>query len=150
MITCQLPVQSIPTVYAFVDSRPVDAFQGALPESQIRAFVQKLVGEAANSPVDDAIEQGKAALEAGDADGAAAIFAEVLQHEPENAVALAGIARYHLSVGSIEDANAAIADLPPPGRHDPPAAGRTAPSAPAATSPLHPPDPTRPAGPPHA
>src|SRR3546814_3469411 len=130
MITCQLPVQSIPTVYAFVDSRPVDAFQGALPESQIRAFVQKLVGEAANSPVDDAIEQGKAALEAGDADGAAAIFAEVLQHEPENAVALAGIARHHLSVGSIEDAKAAIADIPAAGRNDPPAAGRNAPFRP--------------------
>src|SRR3546814_4788730 len=45
MIAGQLRVQSIPTVYAFVDGRPVDAFQGALPESQIRAFVQKLVGE---------------------------------------------------------------------------------------------------------
>lgn len=112
MIAGQLRVQSIPTVYAFVDGRPVDAFQGALPESQVRAFVEKLAGSAANSPVAEALEQGKAALESGDADTAAAIFAEVLQHEPENAVALAGIARYHIGVGNIEDAKAAIADIP--------------------------------------
>src|SRR3546814_19093751 len=71
MIAGQLRVQSIPTVYAFVDGRPVDTFQGALPESKIRAFVQKLAGEAANSPVDDATEQGTAAAEALSAHGAA-------------------------------------------------------------------------------
>ncbi|MET4699479.1 putative thioredoxin [Constrictibacter sp. MBR-5] len=119
MIAGQLRVQSIPTVYAFVDGRPVDGFQGALPESQIKAFVQKLAGSAANSPVDDALAEGKAAFEAGDAEGAAAIFAEVLQHEPQNAVALAGIAQYHLSVGSLDDAKAAVADIPAGERKDP-------------------------------
>ena len=117
-IAGQLRVQSIPTVYAFVDGRPVDGFQGALPESQIKEFVKKLAGSAANSPIDDAIAEGKALLEAGDAEGAAAIFAEVLQHEPENAVALAGIAQYHLAVGSLDDAKAALADIPPAGRND--------------------------------
>src|SRR5690606_36703011 len=83
-----------------------------LPESQVRAFVEKLAGRPANSPDAEAREQGEDALEGADADTAAAIFAEVLQHEPENAVALAGIARYHIGVGNIEDAKAAIADIP--------------------------------------
>ncbi|MFN4088006.1 MAG: tetratricopeptide repeat protein, partial [Alphaproteobacteria bacterium] len=118
MIAGQLRVQSIPTVYAFVDGRPVDGFQGALPESQIRAFVEKLAGAAANSPIDEAVAQGKATFEAGDLEGAAAIFAQVLQHEPENAVALAGLAQYHLSAGNLEEAKAAIADIPAAERKD--------------------------------
>ena len=64
----QLRVQSIPTVYAFVDGRPVDAFQGALPESQVKAFVEKLTGPAGPSALDDLIALGKESLEIGDAD----------------------------------------------------------------------------------
>ena len=62
----QLRVQSIPTVYAFVDGRPVDAFQGALPESQVKAFIEKVAGPAGPSAIDDLIALGKESLEIGD------------------------------------------------------------------------------------
>ena len=61
----QLRIQSIPAVYAFKDGRPVDGFMGALPESQVKSFVEKLVGDSVDSPIDEAIAQAKEALEAG-------------------------------------------------------------------------------------
>src|SRR5690606_33765568 len=74
MIAGQLRIQSIPAVYAFKDGRPVDGFMGALPESQVRSFVQRLVGQAAASPIAEALEQARAALDAGDDGTAGAIF----------------------------------------------------------------------------
>ena len=108
----QLRVQSIPAVYAFKGGRPVDAFVGALSESQVRQFVKKLGGAPAPSPVQEALEQAKAALEAGDAGSASAIYGQVLAHEPGNVVAAIGLARCHAESGDIARARQLLEALP--------------------------------------
>ena len=84
----QMRIQSIPAVYAFFQGRPVDGFVGAVPESQIKSFVAKLAelggAELGPSPVEEALEQAEAALEAGDHGTASAIFNQVLAHDPVN------------------------------------------------------------------
>ncbi|MEQ9606656.1 MAG: thioredoxin [Kiloniellaceae bacterium] len=101
----QLRIQSIPTVYAFFQGQPVDGFQGAQPESELKAFVERLrkagAAGAGPSPVEQALEQARAALEAGDAETASALFAQVLQHEEENAEALAGLIACNLAAGDV-------------------------------------------------
>jgi putative thioredoxin len=109
----QLRVQSIPTVYGFSGGRPVDAFQGAVPESQIKAFIDRLAGPQISESEAILIE-AKAALEAGDLGGAAAAFAEVLQTEPDNLAAIGGLARCYLAGGDAERARE-VADMAPPG-----------------------------------
>jgi putative thioredoxin len=108
----QLRVQSIPAVYAFKGGRPVDAFVGALPESQIRQFVKKLGGAAAPSPIQQALEQAKEAAEAGDAGTASAIYGQILAHEPGNAAAAIGLARCHVDGGDTERARQLLDALP--------------------------------------
>jgi putative thioredoxin len=108
----QLRVQSIPTVYAFVDGRPVDAFQGALPESQVRAFVEKLSGPAGPSAIEELIALGKESLEIGDVGGAAQAFAQALQTDPENIQALGGMARAYVIGGDLEGAAEVVAMAP--------------------------------------
>ncbi|MDB5361172.1 MAG: trxA [Rhodospirillales bacterium] len=112
-IPTQMRVQSIPAVYAFKDGRPVDGFVGAQPESQIKAFIQRLAGKAGPSPVDEAIEMAKQALAEGDLATAQNVFAQVLDHQPDNVTALAGLARIALTQGAIEDAKQIIAQVPP-------------------------------------
>ncbi len=107
----QMRIQSIPAVYAFKNGRPVDGFVGALPESQIKAFVQRLSaggGKAGPSPIEEAVEMAKQALAAGDAGRAATIFTQVLQHEPDNADAIAGLARAYLARNDLERAKATL------------------------------------------
>lgn len=117
----QLRVQSIPAVFAFVDGRPVDGFMGALPESQVRTFVDRVAalgkGKAA-SPVDQMLEMARESLEIGDAGGAAQAFAQVLQADPQNLKAIAGLARCYLNGGDPEQAQAVL-DMAPPGANDP-------------------------------
>ena len=108
----QLRVQSIPTVYAFVDGKPVDAFQGALPASELKAFVDKLLKFAPASEIDEVLAYAKEALEAGDAGGAAQAYAEALQIEPENLVAIGGLARCYLVGGDLERAGEVAAMAP--------------------------------------
>lgn len=108
----QLRVQSIPTVYAFVDGRPADAFQGALPESQVRAFVEKLAGAADGGALDEIIAMGKESLEIGDLGGAAQAFAQALQIDPTSAKALGGMARVYLANGDPEGAAEVVAMAP--------------------------------------
>ncbi|HEY1425554.1 MAG TPA: co-chaperone YbbN [Caulobacteraceae bacterium] len=112
----QLRVQSIPTVYAFVDGRPVDGFMGAVPESQLKAFVDKLVQQApdgaAGSDIDALVAMGKEALEAGDIGGAGQAFAQALQAEPDNVAAIGGLARAYLAGGDTERAAEAAAMAP--------------------------------------
>ena len=108
----QLRVQSIPTVYAFVDGKPVDAFQGALPESELKAFVEKLLKFAPASEIDEILADAKDALDAGDTGGAAQAFAEALQIEPENLVAIGGLARCYLAGGDTERAGEVAAMAP--------------------------------------
>ncbi len=109
----QLRVQSIPTVYAFLDGRPVDGFAGAQPESQIKAFVDRLVGDAGAADLEHAIAEGEKAFEEGDLQTAAEIFAAVLQEEPDNIKALAGLARCYLKTGDLERAEQTLALAPP-------------------------------------
>jgi len=111
----QLRVQSIPTVYAFVDGRPVDGFMGAVPESQIKAFIDRLVqqgSDAAVSEVDALIAMAKESLELGDTGGAAQAFAQALHAEPDNLAAIGGLARCYLAGGDTERA-AEVAAMAP-------------------------------------
>src|SRR5438067_3095596 len=92
-IAQQMRIQSIPAVYAFKDGRPVDGFVGAVPESQVKQFVQRLGGgEAGPSPVEQAMTMAKEAAQAGDHGSAAALYTQILQREPDNAEALGGLA----------------------------------------------------------
>lgn len=109
----QLKVQSIPTVYAFVDGKPVDGFQGAVPESQLKAFIEKLSGEpGVNSDVEQLLSLGAESLSLNDLGGAAQAFAQVLTLEPENETAIAGMARVYLADGDAEQARQTIAMAP--------------------------------------
>jgi len=104
----QLRIQSIPTVYAFFQGRPVDGFQGAVPESEVKAFVKRLLQAAgpddAAAAIEEALTQAEEALTKGDADAAGAIFQQVLQHEPENMKALSGLLRALIAAGEVEAA----------------------------------------------
>ena len=110
----QLKVQSIPTVYAFVDGQPVDGFQGAVPESQLKAFIEKLTGgESVNSDVVELLSLGEESLGLDDMGGAAQAFAHVLTLEPDNQKAIAGMARVYLAGGDSEQALQTLAMAPP-------------------------------------
>ncbi len=115
----QLRVQSIPTVYAFKDGQPVDGFMGALPESQVKAFVDKLGGgDAGPSEVDQLLALAAESLGLGDVGGAAQAYAEILQVEPDHVKAIAGLARAYLSGGDVERA-AEVLEMAPPDAKDP-------------------------------
>ncbi|MDQ7019688.1 MAG: thioredoxin [Robiginitomaculum sp.] len=111
-IAGQLRVQSIPAVFAFKDGQPVDGFMGAQPESQIRAFVDRLSGETdAGEEADAMVARGKDALNIGDTGGAAQDFAGALQIDPQNTGALAGMARCYLLNDDVEGAEGLLAGL---------------------------------------
>jgi len=113
----QLRVQSIPTVYAFVGGQPVDGFMGALPDSQVKAFIDKLVGDQGPSDVDQILDIAKESMAAGDIGGAAQAYAEALRIEPENVKAIAGLARCYLTGGDNERAQEVV-DMAPAGAKD--------------------------------
>ncbi len=104
----QLRIQSIPMVFAFFGGQPVDAFQGALPESQLKSWIDRLVqdhgGGAPASPVDEALEAAEAATAAGDFGSAAALFTQVIGAEPTRTAAIAGLAKCHIQLGALDDA----------------------------------------------
>jgi putative thioredoxin len=119
-LAAQMRIQSIPAVYAFKDGRPIDGFVGALPESQIKAFVKKLMGGAgASDPVAEALEQAKAAFAAGDFNTAGTFYSHILQREPDNVDALAGLGRVLLAGGDVKQARAALDRLPPDAANHP-------------------------------
>ena len=112
-IAGQLRVQSVPTVYAFVDGQPVDGFNGAQPESELRKFVGKLTG--ATDIVAEAealVARAQDSMAAGDPGGAAQDYAEALQMNPENAEALAGLARMYLDSGAEDQARGLLDQAP--------------------------------------
>ena len=118
----QLGVKSIPAVFAFDRGRPVDGFMGAVPESQIRMFVDKLAGAGANGGAGElqaALDDAAAALAAGDVGGAAQVYAVVLQEEPDNVKAIAGLARCYLAAGETGQARETLAMAPPEKEKDP-------------------------------
>jgi putative thioredoxin len=108
----QMRIQSIPAVYAFKDGRPVDAFVGAVPESQVKQFVQKLGGPAGPSPVEEAMAMAKEALQNGDYDSAGGIFSQVLQREPDNIDAVAGLVRVLIAKGEHSQARDLLSQVP--------------------------------------
>ena len=107
-LAAQMRVQSIPSVFGFVKGRPVNAFSGAQPESQVKSFVQRLVqsagGQIGPSPVEQALEQAEEALARNDPGTASAIFAQVMAHDPKNAAAIAGLAKCHIGAGNFAEA----------------------------------------------
>ena len=112
-IAGQLRVQSIPTVYAFKDGRPVDGFMGALPESQVREFVDRLVGADAAADIAGALEEADKLFEAGDVQTAVEIYGAILQDDREHLLALAGLAKCYLKTGDLERAEQTIGFVPP-------------------------------------
>ena len=110
----QLRIQSIPAVYAFHKGQPVDGFVGALPESQLKQFVESVMGgKVGPDPIQLALEDAKAALEEGDVEAAAQIYVEVLQAEPANGAALGGLAKAQIALGDIAAAEATLAGATP-------------------------------------
>jgi putative thioredoxin len=115
----QLRVQSIPAVFAFVDGRPVDGFMGALPDSQVKAFVDKLAKQGGGgSPVDELLDMAKESIELGDLGGAAQAYAQALQMDPANLKAIGGMARLYQQSGDLEHA-AEVLEMAPPGAKNP-------------------------------
>lgn len=112
-IAGQLRIQSLPTVYAFRDGRPLDGFMGALPESQVRSFIDRLLGDDAEADIAGVLEAAEAALAQGDLQTAAGTFAAVLQEDQQNAQALAGLARCYLSSGDTARAEQTLELVPP-------------------------------------
>jgi putative thioredoxin len=118
-IAGQLGIQSIPAVIAFSKGQPVDGFMGAVPESQIDAFIEKIAGPSGPSPIEQAIAQAGELAGAGDAQGAAQLYAAVLQQEPENVEAIAGLARLHFDLGDLEGAKRFLGMTPAGKENDP-------------------------------
>jgi putative thioredoxin len=116
----QMRVQSIPAVFAFVDGQPVDGFMGALPESQIKQFVDRLGGQGGMAEeIEAAVTAGREALAQNDLANAAQIFAQVLSVDREHAGAVAGLARSQIASGDLEQAKATLALVPPAKANDP-------------------------------
>ena len=99
-----LPLQSIPTVVAFFPGRPVDMFQGAVPQGQIKEFIARLTALTGDGGLAEAIEAAEQMLTEGAIDDAAQTFAAILEEEPENVAATSGLARAHLAMGQIDQA----------------------------------------------
>ena len=111
----QLGIQSIPAVVAFVGGRPVDGFMGAVPESQVRAFIDKIAGPAGadeKAEIEAILAEAKALFDAGDLGGAADLYGAILQADPENATALAGMADCMIAAGQHDNARQALSNLP--------------------------------------
>ncbi|MEO1749228.1 MAG: thioredoxin, partial [Pseudomonadota bacterium] len=115
-IAGQMGVQSIPAVLAFSNGQPIDGFMGALPESQVQAFIDKIVAAAGSDPaaemIEQALEKAAEAVAAGDAAGAAQVYAAILQQDPENATAFAGMAGLMIDSGQADRAKSMLETAP--------------------------------------
>lgn len=110
-LAAQLRIQSVPTVYAFVEGRPVDGFVGGQPESQVRQFIQRLTKGPA-SPADEAVEAAQQLLDAGDAKKAADLFQRAIGHDARHPKAIAGLMRARLMKGDVNGARTLTKGLP--------------------------------------
>ena len=111
-IAQQMRIQSIPAVFAFKGGQPVDGFMGALPESQVREFIDKVAGGIGPSPEEQFLEAGTAALEAGDGETAAGAFAQMIQANPESPQAFAGLVRAYVLMGDFDGAQQILDQVP--------------------------------------
>jgi putative thioredoxin len=113
-------IQSIPAVIAFAGGRPADGFMGAVPESQVTAFIDKLTkGMPGPASVVDMLKEAEAAIAEGDHATAAAIYAEILQDDATNIAALAGLARCYVETDAIDQAKQTLGLIPEAKRNDP-------------------------------
>src|SRR5437588_13027232 len=108
----QLGIQSIPAVFAFVNGQPIDGFLGALTESQITAFVERVTKDRVGGEEKDLLKTADEALAKGDSAGAAELYAGVLAQDSSNVPALAGLARSYVRTGAIEQAKQTLALVP--------------------------------------
>jgi putative thioredoxin len=115
----QLGIQSIPAVFAFVNGQPVDGFLGALPESQVMAFIERLTKDRLGGEERDLLKSADDLLAQGDAAGAADLYAQVLAQDTGNLAALGGLARSYLRTGALEQAKQTLALVPEAKRNDP-------------------------------
>jgi putative thioredoxin len=118
----QMGIQSIPAVIAFVNGQPADGFMGAVPESQVNAFIDKLtkgVAAPGEPNITEILKEAEAVLAEGDAATAAQIYAEVLAVDATNIAALAGLAKCYVTTGAIEQAKQTLAMVPESKRNDP-------------------------------
>lgn len=110
----QFRIQSIPAVYAFKGGRPVDGFMGALPESQLKQFIERLLGgEDGGNVIDEALEHAKQLQDAGDHDGALQVFQQILQQDQGNPKAIAGALTSYIATGQDDLAREVLGQLPP-------------------------------------
>jgi putative thioredoxin len=114
----QMGIQSIPAVIAFYNGQPVDGFMGALPESQVTEFLQRLTKGKVAPKERDLLKEAEAALAEGDAAGAAALYGELIQQDAANVAALAGLARSYLLVEDLEKAKQTLDLVPEAKRND--------------------------------
>jgi putative thioredoxin len=114
----QLGIQSIPAVIAFTRGQPVDGFMGALPEGQIKGFIERLVGPLGPTAAEDLLKEGNAKAAAGDATGAAELYAAVLAQEPQNVAAIAALAKLHVELGDVDGAKRFLAMVPKDKQND--------------------------------
>ena len=116
MIAGQLQIQSIPTVYAFHKGQPIDGFQGAVPPSEMQAFIDRVVeasgGEVPDNGLQDAIDAAEEMLAEGAAADAAQTFAAVLGEDANNAAAYGGLVRSHIAMGELDQAEAFLNGAP--------------------------------------
>jgi putative thioredoxin len=108
----QLGIQSIPAVFAFVNGQPVDGFMGALPESQVAAFIERLTKDRVGGDEKDLLNAADEALAGGNPAAAADLYAKVLAQDAANAAALGGLARCYVATGAIEQAKQTLAMVP--------------------------------------
>ena len=111
-IAAQLRIQSIPTVYAFWQGQPADGFQGALPGSEVKAFVERVAALAGDGGVAEALQAAETMLEQGALAEAAQTFAAILREEPENPAAHGGLIRSYIAAGQLDQAEAMLAAVP--------------------------------------
>jgi putative thioredoxin len=114
----QMGIQSIPAVIAFVNGQPADGFMGALPESQIVAFLERLTKGGIGAEAKDLLNAADTALAEGDAATAANLYAELLAEDNSNIQALAGLTRCYVQTGAIEQAKQTLAMVPESKRND--------------------------------
>jgi putative thioredoxin len=117
----QMGIQSIPAVIAFVNGQPADGFMGAVPESQVNAFIEKLtkgVAAPGEPNIAEILQEAEAVLAEGDPAAAAQIYAEVLAVDSTNIAALAGLAKCYVTTGAVEQAKQTIAMVPESKRND--------------------------------
>jgi len=122
----QMGIQSIPAVIAFVDGKPADGFMGALPESQVRAFLERLTKDKIGGEAKDLLKAADATLIEGNAAAAADIYAQLLAEVSANVHALAGLVRCYVETGAIEQAKKTLALVPESKRNEAPVAAARA------------------------